>query len=80
LAVDYAPGFEGRLARADPLTRYAAFLVDGLARYRASSALRAEQAQEWILLQAEEHRLRTSHPTEWTGGEALRRTIAEGSA
>jgi len=76
LAVDFAPGFEARLARTDPLGRYAAFLVDGVARYRASPGLRAEEPQEWILLQAEEHRLRTSYPAEWAAGEALCETIA----
>jgi hypothetical protein len=71
LAVDYAPGFEGRVARADPLARYVAFLADGLARYRASPRLRDEQPQLWTLLQAEERRLQTSHPSEWADGEAL---------
>lgn len=71
LAVDYAPGFEARVARADPLTRYAAYLVDGLTRYRASPLLRAEQPELWALLQAEERRLRASHASEWTAGEAL---------
>jgi hypothetical protein len=70
-AVDYAPGFEGRVARADPLARYAAFLVDGLSRYRASAALRDEQPELWRLLQAEERRLRASHSNEWVEGEAL---------
>jgi len=76
LAVDYAPGFERRLAEAEPLARYGAFVVDGLARYRASPAMRAEQPEEWTLLQAAERRLRASHPTEWSAGEALRRTIS----
>ena len=76
LAVDYAPGFERRLAQADPLSRYGAFVVDGLARYRASPALRSDQPQEWTLLQAEERRLRAAYPNEWTAGEALRRTIS----
>ena len=71
LAVDYRPGFEGRVARADPLARYAAFLVDGLKRYRASAALRDEQADLWHHLQAEERRLAASHPQEWATGEAL---------
>ena len=71
LAVDYGPGFEGRVARADPLARYAAFLVDGLVRYRASAALRDEQPELWRLLQAEERRLRASHSNEWVEGEAL---------
>lgn len=71
LAVDYAPGFEGRVARAEPLARYSAFLVDGLVRYRASAALRDEQPELWRLLQAEERRLRASHSDQWAEGEAL---------
>lgn len=76
LAVDYVPGFEGRAARADPVTRYAAFLADAMARYRASRALRAEQPDLWTLLQADERRLRASQPTEWADGEALRRELS----
>jgi hypothetical protein len=72
LAVDYAPGFEGRAAQADPVARYAAFLVDVMARYRASQLLRAGQADLWTLLQAEERRLRAHHPGEWAAGEVLR--------
>jgi hypothetical protein len=71
--VDYAPGFERRVARADPISRYAAFLADAMARYRASSVLRAEQPELWSLLQAAERRLRTEHPVEWAAGEGLRR-------
>lgn len=78
LAVDYAPGFEDRVGRADPLARYAAFLVDGMARYRASPSLRAEQPELWTLLHAEERRLQADHPTELAAGQALRREAAEG--
>jgi hypothetical protein len=70
-AVDYVPGFEARVAQADPVTRYAAFVADAMARYRASPLLREEQAHLWTLLHAEERRLRTNLPTEWAGGEAL---------
>ena len=71
--VDYAAGFERRVARADPISRYAAFLADTMARYRASSVLRAEQPELWSLLQAAERRLRTEHPVEWAAGDGLRR-------
>ena len=71
LAVDYVPGFEARVARADPLARYAAFVVDGLARYRASAPLRDEQTGLWHHLQAEERRLRASQPDVWSEGEEL---------
>lgn len=73
LAVDYRPQFEDQAARADPITRYAAFLVDAGARFRASTPLRVEQADLWSLLQVEERRLRANHPIEWAAGEALRR-------
>ncbi len=72
LAVDVAPGFETRAAQADPVTRYAAFLADAMARYRASPLLRNEQPRLWTMLQAEEHRLQMNNPTEWAGGEAIR--------
>jgi hypothetical protein len=72
LAVDYAPGFEARAARADPVTRYAAFVADAMARYRAGPSLRAQQSQLWQLLRAEERHLQATHPEEWAAGMALR--------
>lgn len=75
LAVDYAPGFEDRAGRADPVTRYAAFLLDAMARYRASPRLRLEQPELWTLLRAEERRTQADHPTQWAAGEALRPAI-----
>jgi hypothetical protein len=71
--VDYAPGFERRVAQADPTTRYAAFVADAMARCRASSVLRAGQPELWSLLETEERRLRTKHPDEWAAGDILRR-------
>lgn len=70
--IDYAPGFERRAARADPVTRYAAFVADAMVRYRRSPSLRTEQGQVWSLLQAEERRLCTEHPDEWAAGDLLR--------
>jgi hypothetical protein len=72
LAVDYAPGFEARAALADPVTRYAAFLSDVMARYRASPLLRTERPDLFSLLQQEERRLRANHSTEWAAGQVLR--------
>ncbi len=72
IAVDYAPGFDARAAQVDPVARYASFLADAMARYRASAQLRAQQPDLWALLQAEERRLRANHPSEWADGEALR--------
>jgi hypothetical protein len=48
-------------------------VADAMARYRTSPILRAQQADLWTVLQAEERRLRASHPTEWAAGEGLRR-------
>lgn len=73
LAVDYTPGFETRAAQVDAITRYASFVADATARYRASPTLRAQRSDLWMLLQAEERRLRAKHPSEWAGGEILRR-------
>jgi hypothetical protein len=71
--IDYAPGFERRVARADPTTRYATFVADAMARWRASSVLRAGQPELWSLLETEERRLRADHPGEWAAGDILRR-------
>jgi hypothetical protein len=70
--VDYTPGFERRVARADPTTRYAAFIADAMDRCRTSPALRAGQPRLWSLLRTEERRLRTDHPREWASGDVLR--------
>ncbi len=72
VAVDYAPGFEGVVARADPVTRYASFIDDLAERYRASQPLRTTHADLWRLLQVEEARLRRDLPAEWVAGTALR--------
>jgi hypothetical protein len=71
LAVDYTPGFEAFAAQADPVTRYAAFVADAMARYRASPILRAQQADLWMVFQAEEKRLQANHSTEWAAGQVL---------
>lgn len=72
LAVDYAPGFEARMTSADPVTRYAAFVSDTLARYRSSALLRLEEPELWTLLLAEERRLKANAFSAWRAGEVLR--------
>ena len=71
LAVDYGAGFEDLAGRASPVSLFAAFLVDAMARYRASPRLRGEQPELWTLLRSEERRLMAQNPTEWAAGEAL---------
>ncbi len=80
LAIDYAPGFEARAARADPVVRYGAFIADTMARYRASHPLRAEQPELWALLQADERRLRKDRPSEWAAGVAFGREATRASS
>lgn len=71
LAVDYGAGFEDLVGRASPVSRYASFLIDAMARYRASPRLRGEQPELWTLLRSEERRLMAKTPNEWAAGEAL---------
>jgi hypothetical protein len=79
LAVDYAPGFEARAASADPVTRYAAFVVDAIGRYRSSQTLRIDRPDLWILLQTEARRLQTDRPRDWEAGAALWREACSGA-
>jgi hypothetical protein len=71
IAVDYVPGFEARIAEARPLARYTTFIIDSVARYRPSAALRGAHPMVWTLLLGEEERLRRDHPTDWAAGVAL---------
>jgi hypothetical protein len=73
LAVDYTPGFEAAAAAADPLARYAAFVADLVARYRASPTLRSVHADAWTLFDAEDRRLQREHQEAWAAGAALRK-------
>jgi hypothetical protein len=76
LAVDYVPGFEERLATAQPLARYAAFLADAVERYRASRPLR-ERTGAWPLLAAAATRLAGDHPDAWRDGVAIQAAMAD---
>ena len=73
--MDYEAGFEDLAGRASPVSRYAAFLIDAMARYRASPRLRGEQPELWTVLRSEERRLMATDPTEWAAGEALLQRI-----
>lgn len=76
LTVDYVPGFEARWAGAPPLARYAAFVADTFASYRASEALRSAHAPLWNLLCAAASTLRSEARAEWGDGVALLADIA----
>ena len=71
VAVDYEPGFEALVAAAEPLARYAAFVADCTARYRASIFLRLDQPAMWALSESEECRLQREHPEAWAAGGQL---------
>ncbi len=71
-AVGYSRRFEAQAAAADPLTRYAAFILDFITRYQGNDALRRSDPRAWALLEAERRRLSVGHLTEWAaGGELL---------
>ena len=70
VAVDFTPGFEALLAATSPLTRYAAFVRDALARHPTGATADADQGIV-RLLRAEGRRLRGDAPVDWLAGERL---------
>lgn len=70
VAVDFTPGFERTFAAADPLTRYAAFVLDSDHRRlgRATTSLDDPLGQ---LVRHEAIRLRTAAPNAWDAAGAL---------
>jgi hypothetical protein len=75
VAVDYTPGFEARAAAVDPVTRYAAFIGDLVARYRRSATLRNNNLDLWVVIQSEAHRLERDHPEAWAAGLELAQAL-----
>jgi hypothetical protein len=66
--VDFTPGFETRFAEAEPLTRYAAFVRDALAR---SSRSTSPNEAFRHLMAAEAARLEAAAPDAWAEGDRL---------
>ena len=58
-------------ADTDPVTRYAAFVIELMARYRSSEYLRDHYPKLWTIMVGEEKRLQRDHPAEWDGGAEL---------
>ena len=74
-AAGYQHEFEQLAARTDPVTRYAAFVSEFVARYRSSEYLRDHYPKLWTIMVAEERRLQRDHPREWAeGGQLLEAT------
>jgi hypothetical protein len=71
VAVDYTPGFEAAFARADPLTRYAAFVRDGLDRRHAREGAGLVDDELSRLLRTEGRRLRGQAPGTWEQARTL---------
>jgi hypothetical protein len=71
LAVDLIPDFERRAAETGVVARYAAFLADAAARFRACPALRDTEPDAWHVLQTEARRVRDTHPADWHAGREL---------
>ena len=82
-AAGYQHDFEALAADTDPVTRYAAFVIELMARYRSSEYLRDHYPKLWTTMIAEEKRLQRDHPAEWAGGTELldktKRVAAGGS-
>jgi hypothetical protein len=70
-AIDYVPGFEARVSAAEPIVRYAAFLVEALDRFRSSAGLREAESDLLAALEREERRVRSSNPGPWLDGVEL---------
>ena len=70
VAVDFTPGFEATLAQATPLTRYAAFVRDGLARRAAGVAFRPDDDLRRLLAN-ESARLRAAARSDWDAAEVV---------
>ena len=82
-AAGYQHEFEELAAATDPVTRYAAFVAELMARYRSSEYLRDHYPKLWTVMLAEEKRLQRDHAAEWAGGAELldkaKRVAAGGS-
>lgn len=72
LAVDYRPGFEARAAGEDPLTLYAAFLIDTMTRYRSCPELRDGHPDLWLLIHGAADKIRRTRPAAWASGQDVR--------
>lgn len=68
--VDFTPGFETRLAAAAPLTRFAAFVRDALARRARPGAARLED-ELGRLVATEAARLEATAPEAWEAASSL---------
>jgi hypothetical protein len=71
IAVDFTPGFETAFAAADPLTRYAAFIRDGLDRRRYRGGAGSMDDELSHLLRQEGLRLRTTALEQWDASGAV---------
>jgi hypothetical protein len=70
-AAGYQHEFEQLAAATDPVTRYAAFVNELMARYRSSEYLRDHYPKLWTVMLAEEKRLQRDHAEAWAGGAEL---------
>jgi len=82
-AAGYQHEFEELAAGFDPVTRYAAFVNELVARYRSSEYLRDHYPKLWTIMVGEEKRLQRESPTEWANSikllESTRHVAAGGS-
>jgi hypothetical protein len=62
---------EAHIGTASPLTRYAAYIMDSLTRYRTSDLLRTMHPASWAALERQERILRSTYAAEWAAGQVL---------
>lgn len=70
IAVDFTPGFEGVVGAASPLTHYAAFVRDAVARRHVGRWAESDDDLD-RLLRSEARRLQTGSPSDWAAGGHL---------
>jgi hypothetical protein len=81
-AAGYEAEFERLASNTDPVTRYAAFVNEFVARYRSSEYLRDHYPRLWTIMLTEERRLIGQRPAQWSSGAALleaTKSVASGS-
>lgn len=71
VAVDFVPGFEGVLATAPPLVRYAAFIREAADRRRRRPPSAWRDDAFGLLIADESRRLRSTAPAEWEAAARL---------
>ena len=66
-----SPVAERRVIAADPMSRYAAFICDGAARFEKAPILQECEPTMWHMFQTERARMQHEQPAAWSAGQEL---------